>query len=248
MYNRSLKVFLACALGAFVGTLTAMQLANQFWFIGLIVGGLVGYLSFEVERIARAVKQASRELSQWRPNTDYWKHEGFLMVVTLSQLTLSLAVLYVLLRPNNYLEELPLFMTPIVLLMVVGGTFGTVFGLAFLTIVIVSLRGADEVDKEILRSENSDILIRALFLNPIGIMLYPSILFLRNFRSCISTAIRFLYVFYKEIHSDIRLLCGIDAAIGVGIGYWYGNPLIGAVVGGIWGVFNYEIVSKRLLK
>jgi len=50
------------------------------------------------------------------------------------------------------------------------------------------------------------------------------------------------------IHSEERLLCGVDAAIGSAIGYFTGNVFIGTLVGGIFGVANYVIVSKRILK
>jgi len=40
----------------------------------------------------------------------------------------------------------------------------------------------------------------------------------------------------------------VDAMLGTVVGYFYGNALIGALAGGIFGVINFEIVSKRLLK
>ncbi|MBL7022080.1 hypothetical protein ISR92_02060 [Patescibacteria group bacterium] len=61
----------------------------------------------------------------------------------------------------------------------------------------------------------------------------------------IAKLIRYIFV---EIHSDIRLLCAVDAMIGAGIGYFYTNPIIGMIAGGILGVINYELVSKRWLK
>jgi hypothetical protein len=53
---------------------------------------------------------------------------------------------------------------------------------------------------------------------------------------------------FVEIHSDIRLLCGVDAAIGAGIGYFTDNTLIGALAGGLFGVLNYYLISIKLLK
>lgn len=50
------------------------------------------------------------------------------------------------------------------------------------------------------------------------------------------------------IHSEIRLLCGVDAALGATIGLWYGNALIGAVCGCLAGVLNYLVVSVWWLK
>lgn len=50
------------------------------------------------------------------------------------------------------------------------------------------------------------------------------------------------------VHSDVRLLCLCDAGIGTLIGFMSGSPIVGALVGGIFGAVNYEVVSKRLLK
>jgi hypothetical protein len=52
----------------------------------------------------------------------------------------------------------------------------------------------------------------------------------------------------RLIHSELRLLCGVDAAIGAGIGFFFNAPVVGAVVGGMFGVFNFEIVSIRWMK
>ncbi|MBX4205497.1 MAG: hypothetical protein KW788_04960 [Candidatus Doudnabacteria bacterium] len=58
---------------------------------------------------------------------------------------------------------------------------------------------------------------------------------------------RFSVFLFREIHSDVRLLCACDASIGAAIGYFTGNAVIGGIAGGIFGVLNYEVVSKRLL-
>ncbi len=39
----------------------------------------------------------------------------------------------------------------------------------------------------------------------------------------------------------------LACAIGASIGYFSGNALIGALAGGVFGVLNYEILSKRIL-
>ncbi len=53
---------------------------------------------------------------------------------------------------------------------------------------------------------------------------------------------------FRLIHSELRLLCAVDAGIGAAIGYFTGNPLIGAVAGGLLGVVNYEIITIRVMK
>ena len=61
---------------------------------------------------------------------------------------------------------------------------------------------------------------------------------------------RFVKYFFILIHSDELTLCAVDAAIGASLVYfWFaGSPLTGAVTGGLFGILNYEVVSKRLLK
>ena len=65
-------------------------------------------------------------------------------------------------------------------------------------------------------------------------------------------AICFCGLFFKNvfilIHSEFRLLCGVDAAIGAVIGYFAGYVIVGLIVGGILGVLNYELISRRWLK
>lgn len=64
---------------------------------------------------------------------------------------------------------------------------------------------------------------------------------------------RFLWHLFILVHCQERLICLIDASLGALI---LGNildinqfpaRLIGAVAGGLFGVFNYEVISKRWL-
>lgn len=60
--------------------------------------------------------------------------------------------------------------------------------------------------------------------------------------------VSFLWKLFKLIHSDVRVLCLIDGAIGGVIGYLFGQPLIGAVFGAAFGMLNYRVVSIWWLK
>ena len=59
---------------------------------------------------------------------------------------------------------------------------------------------------------------------------------------------RFVKYLFVMILSEERLVCGLGATVGAGIGYFTGSVIMGALAGGIFGVFIYEIVSKRILK
>jgi hypothetical protein len=59
---------------------------------------------------------------------------------------------------------------------------------------------------------------------------------------------KFFMELFQYIHSDVRLLCGMDAAIGAGVGYFAGDMLIGALFGGAFGLLNYKIVRTYIFK
>ena len=65
-----------------------------------------------------------------------------------------------------------------------------------------------------------------------------SVRFLKNFTMTL----------FRLIHSELRLLCAVDAAIGTAIGYFAGNLLAGAIAGGLLGVINYEIITVRVMR
>ena len=67
---------------------------------------------------------------------------------------------------------------------------------------------------------------------------------------------RFFMTFIKIIHSNKRLLCGIDAVIGGVASYTFLAKeyntffviLFGGLIGAAWGILNWELVSKRIFK
>lgn len=58
----------------------------------------------------------------------------------------------------------------------------------------------------------------------------------------------FGWLVFKSIHSNWRVLCLIDAAIGTAIGCLTGSAIIGGIAGAVIGALNYQLVSVRLLK
>mgnify|MGYP001615046653 FL=1 len=54
------KVFVACALGAGIGSLIALEMSAGLWWVGLLVGGLTGYLAYDFKVVARAIPMAAR--------------------------------------------------------------------------------------------------------------------------------------------------------------------------------------------
>ena len=40
----------------------------------------------------------------------------------------------------------------------------------------------------------------------------------------------------------------VDAAIGATVGYYFHDPIIGGLIGGLSGFLNYEVLSIRVMK
>ena len=53
---------------------------------------------------------------------------------------------------------------------------------------------------------------------------------------------------FRYVHSERRTLCFVDAFLGAIAGFFLGSAILGAGIGAVLGVINYEIVSIRWLK
>lgn len=227
--NDTLKAFLVCLFCAFIGAVVALQLGVNGW-VGLIVGLISGYLTIDFKKVIQAVKNAWKTAiskERW-----YRIKEYFYLVVTFGA-TVGIGMgLLTGLTVRKF-----------------GGVSWGIFGMTTLSISLLwSCCFMLDPDYEKIRR-------RLLRLNPICFyfwLLPKGIVFLikhspRLIPQAVNTLVKFLKHVLIEIHSDLRLLCGIDSAIGAAIGWICGNAIIGGLAGGIIGALNYELISKRIL-
>ena len=253
MNNRSFKVGLASALGALIGSLIALQLNPYLWWIGLIVGGGVGYLSYEFKTVIQAITIAWQIVIHWQPNWAWWKQAGKVFIYTnvfFLTITTPISILFsVMALIDNKLEFLS------AILFAGGWSIGPALFLGvYLALVLDYLE-----EKETYQG----IRLLAIKFNPIKVYFYyaPKYSFIWLwfaikhipwFMLKISQGFAkfclFVWTVFKFIHSEERVMCAFYATVGTGIGYICRNALIGMLVGGIFGVLNYEIWSKRILK
>lgn len=241
--NKSLKVFLACFLGAFIGTLVAFQINGVFWWLGLLAGGLIGYLSYEFKDVILAVRRTWNLLFGLKLYPRNFV-TAFLYTISL-YLWLALGGMLV----TGLVDGPKVFrISDIVFISIIGAA------MAFLTGLISIFNEFD--------TEQMEVLGLIWRFNPVFVLFYylPKgiILFVlqlpKVFRKAFVLLAQFLKLLFKFIktifiliHSEIRLLCAIDAAIGTAIGYFAGSAIIGGIFGGLFGVLNYEVLSKRIL-
>lgn len=283
--EKVLKVFLACALGAFIGSMVALQLNHYFWWLGLLVGGFAGYISYEFKKVmaaAPAAWETAKETVGKAGKTEIHllgpikkagkilagiflvlllgpiKKTGKILVYTFLVLLtgfivgycffVNLNLLAALCSPEvNFLTEThKLISGPANIL----GTSITGLVTLFLIVLSVGLLMQETMEMNLVKSENKCI-VTTVALSVAPILTIFTLTSYAIYKLAPRTA-KFIGRFAKQlfllIHSDIRLLCATDAAIGTAIGYFSGSAVIGAIAGGTFGVINYKIVSEHILR
>lgn len=254
MEKTATKVFLACALGALIGSIVALQLNQYFWWLGLIIGGFIGYLSYEFKKVMRIapkawkmakgtdrkeirikiIRKTGKTLARILFGYSVCLVSGFLFLMNASILMVMISPGFYFWSKINKLSDPVYFQIAFIGAAVISSMF-------FLAAMCCEI--SDENDKYQDRKFTS--LVIALVITPI--LTIPLLALYVTYKLA-PWIIRFIKYLFILIHSDIRLLCATDAAIGTAIGYFSGSAIIGAIAGGIFGVINYKVVSQRILR
>lgn len=234
------KIFLSCFLGALIGALIGINLGFG-WFWAGIAGFIVGYVTYDFGHVRQITKMVASEVYQdvveWRPDRRRWK-ALFFHSIAISRTTFTLISIPLLAR--MYIRETARLESLILIV------FFQFLAVLFMALVITDVE-TDRIERWIANASAQ---------NPVKFWLWtlPRWVFTRTIRSIIVVSgvarrtPRFVLGVLRLIHSDIRLLCGTDAAIGAVVGFLFGYAIVGAIIGGFLGVLNYELVSKRLLR
>lgn len=240
--NTHLKVFVSCVIGAAIGSLVALEAQPTFWWVGLVVGGLVGYLSYDIREVLRAVPVAWHYAI--KQPMESWKNVGMSLAGYALILTwvIPSVVLWWTLVPIIPWSEVS---AGVIVLRILAVTFSFI---AFFAVIL----GGFKIFLELKIGKEG--LEAGLELNPVFVAYaFVSIavlnkFFLPHLWSAVRTVFRFFQHLLWLIHSDLRLLCGFGAAIGASIGYASGSVLVGVLAGGVIGLVQYDLVSRRWLK
>lgn len=264
--NTEKRIALACFIGAVIGALLALQFNHYFWWAGILLGGVTGYLSYEFKVVMLAVKSVSgivwREMTQQEYNIpaipfDKIKTVGklvALMILVLASFCFVLVLaLLVVASWAIVILFLNLFPEDPGVLSKTGFTLACLLpGLALVSYVCQVFH-EERPDPSHVNSAMIKLAIKAFIcLNGVAFLCFVIPRGLLWLIRRIPLAVNFLIWVVKRtlilIHSEIRLLCMTDAMLGAFVGYFCGNALVGGVVGAVLGVVNYKLVSVRWLK
>lgn len=260
MKRETLSIVVACALGAFIGTLLALEIATRFqygsylWGIGALFGGMVAYVAVDYAGVVRSY----HETLVWQPNPFYWK------AVAMIWLSLTFLEMYVMtffgLLAFGHPEtgDLDLiwqkswqYIWAAALLFVATAVFN-----GFISLLINKYNHKSSQSENIahwLRMQQQGyecIVLQWTIISSSAKGLWWLIMNLPRFVKVVFMVYIPLFVagVFIYVHSSCRTLCFVDATLGTAIGYTYGSSITGAVAGIVLGFINYELVSVRWLK
>lgn len=259
--NRTLrKVVLSCFLGAGIGALIALELSHFLWWIGMIIGGIVGVVSYAWKEILQAAPEAWRralvvfkgwKLPEWQTMRKVLKgifwycFNDFCFTVWMGVLIFLVAFGFHDVDKESFSPD---FWIPI----------------SILGVMCFPMMFADHDFKLTIDPSISYVLFPPLTLFwhlPRGLIWLAVRLpaaacsLGQGIVACARGLVvfaRFLRRFFWElfllVHSREFFICGFDSFLGAGIGYFAGSVIIGALSGAVLGYVNYFFVTEKWLK
>lgn len=259
MSNKTIRIFLAIACGVAIGLAIGQKLTTLWQWITPIVSGVVAYLLVDLRGLILAIPQAWEVARDWdwptKKKREYirWCVYAWLSIsITLGLCLIGLIVLFkhAYLNTEHYFSCMLMAMFP-----------GFLMFLVLLSEekrnIPSDLPEAERIKRGLREMKRT---VRMLF--PFVILFYhlprgvwwlgrygmPQF-FICHLPLAGRFIGRFVWHWFHFVHLDVRLLCLLNTAIFTGIGLLGGGSILAwAVGGGLFGVFDYLIVSVHWLK
>src|SRR3989338_532136 len=267
--DRTLKGLIAVFFGVLTGGLIALSLWKPLWWLGMILGGGVGYLYYECAVVKKVAIEVAvdllEEFSEDFPHISIWCRCAFYRTLSLSSVFLALVA------PNFLVFVGPNYA---VTLKYPGDFSLSIFGLTMTILFPLPNRVTDEIPCYLSTSDKIRRWKHSLiYTNPLAIafywpcyvyfhiLLYACVAFdmfisgvcliarksVTNFWPIATLLIRFTKTVIITIYSEERLLVAFSAFNGVAVLYFADSFLWGLAFGGVMWLVSYELLSKRVL-
>lgn len=289
------------AVGSLIGSLTALGFNAAFWWIGALIGGLIGYLSYDWKRVIRAIPIAARAAgpifaatlivmgNNIRSTFCEWfgRPRPFFYLLLLAN-TALFACWVNPLPKEEFLPSIGFSFSFFLIQMELLWVFSIFATFPIFCSQTATKKWREKMNVKII--EPWDVWNMTNMGDVIRFYSDSFLCFLRGLlwivKSCVITVPCFLgrFLFFAAayflprfgwkmfllIHSEERMICGVDAMIGAGIGSRAGpaivrllagetvgipgiaiivcSMLVGALAGGFLGVANYKIITERWLR
>ena len=203
---KGFKIFCACFFGAGIGAFIALEINPYFWWTGMIIGGLVGYLIYEYQEVGQAIRVIWHSMVNIKKEEILYGLSLAIMIIALvhmiSAILINLLASIAMIVPFLFSERMKL--TTIVDLNLLALTSSIIAGI-ILTILHLSTNRINDYKEEI--KYNIKIILKY---NIFSVLFYWLPKGIYKGIVLIPTAIKFTSKFIKQvfvlIHTDIRLL------------------------------------------
>lgn len=265
--NTLVNIVTAIFVGTLIGGIVARVLNPNLWLLGSAIGGLFAYLSFNWKEVCTAtytyVKQNCRigDVNRFKQEFMRGISAGIVLVSCLTTgLFHIIVILMIVIGPTQFLNDISLLPREL------PGDYRVFLAIVFIGIpvasILDSLRRAISFSRTKVQLNTDEIgmnvraNLKAAKEASIPFVLRSEIkglmwLLKRIPRACRGMC-KLAKTVFVRIHSQKRLICGVDTAIGVTVGYLLGHSMayvfVGMAIGIIAGLVNYYFVSVRLLK
>lgn len=212
------KVAVACFIGGTVGAFVALWINGVFWWLGVLLGGLLGYITYDFPQVVSAARVAFQTVATWPHKTqrelkNLWeaalKRKEGLLAGAIGGLAFLLGGVHLLGTDLTSIAE--------------NSELRSIWGILFLAYACI---GA---------------ILGYVWHPSFRRDMKTVVSFIRRIPRMILTA---LLTLLRLIHSDLRAVVGFDAAIGAWVGYVVATPIIGGIVGAVLGVAFYFIAQR----
>jgi len=257
--KKSISIALACAIGAGLGTMLTINF-GAFWILGLLIGAVAGYLVYDFEKVVQAVPKAfvyAKENIDFDIDTEsMWRKIRITINIILVFIALgwSATPTFFILTSMPFNLSLPLNLSLSLLsIFLYGFSVGIVLNILMhcyadlktdnKMIAILGIYNLSKVCKK-----RRVFMISVFLFSPLVGAIYGLGFLCKYLWKFLKIVPRFFWKFFVLIHSDVRLLVGIDSLIGGAIGFYFGSIIMGMFSGAILGFVNYYFVSLKILK
>lgn len=274
--DRSLRIGLVNAvIWATIGTFVALEMNAYLWWVGLLVGGIGGYLTYEWRTVVWAIPHAWQRATSWRPNREYWQMVWYIALfvngLSCTVTGLIFCLLIILEADDSGLIATEGLGIVAFFALIMGFVFPFLSG-----IIVATKLPRDLTERQDERAWARYMAVRFNFFSfwfwtaprfcyqlwredilPALREKVPKIpgaihsisarsLWLLGKAAVVSG--RFCWHLYKLIHTEERWLVSVDIACGVAVGYFLGSAVIGGLAGGAFWLADYALVARLWLK
>jgi len=236
MFSKTRKVFIACAFGAGIGSFVALEISAMFCWAGFLLGGFACAILYYWKNVFEAIPIAYRATANISFPKLYFNMIGQIVIFLLNFTTWFIAFMLIIIKEDP---------TQIILGMCGGLLF------VFFLLSLMFYWEFKEQEWESISTLKSLRGVNYYFCPPILFFwhLPRGIVFVvRRTPSYVVYFFYYLWNLFLQIHLEPGVPCIVDALLGACVGYFAGSAIAGALIGGVFGVFNYLVVTEFCLK